>query len=138
MRIVALTLLFAACSRAPDYSGCRLVGTWRPIPSDKQMNEWRESEQWREHFASFPGREPVELYASEFSMTFGADGSWYQPLLGVAPIHWRLVKEAGETFTIELSVNGVSTGEADYTFSSDDEMADIDSNGNGMRYRRVK
>jgi len=28
MRLAIPLLLLAACSRAPDYSGCRLVGTW--------------------------------------------------------------------------------------------------------------
>jgi hypothetical protein len=137
-RILPL-LLLATCSRAPDMATCKLVGTWQPTLNYFEVKKLRESPEWLDYCSKYPGMDHEDVYVREYSITFGADGTWSIPVSKSQSVGWKPLRESVESITIELTDrNGGRAREATYTFASADEMTDDSVLGTGHRYTRVK
>src|SRR6187399_974016 len=94
---ISIAVLLAACSRAPDYSGCRLVGRWGYVFPDTKRSEEVIREQGRD--PEQVRRESREKQRAEGTgESYFADGTYI--LRGEILDHpvetrreWRLVSE---------------------------------------------
>lgn len=125
MRIVSLLplLLLAACTRAPDYSRCRLVGTWEWTPEPKDA--------------------PKEPY-SEF-IEIGATGAWRARTTLEGKLHeyvtqWRLHEDKPDRVLVDLpDPNQPSRAwRTTIVFETPDIASFEDGVGDPRRYTRAK
>src|SRR6188768_1172016 len=105
MRFVAVTLLLAACSRAPDMAKCRLVGIWEP---EREQSDALVAQLKVDGTDSDP---LIAKYVSAFGPDgregeeeFEPDGKWNTlAWMGDRWIQshdrWRLISETSDTIT---------------------------------------
>lgn len=139
-RLAACAVMLAACSRAPDVSASRLVGTWRPLLTPEQEKDIRESsgcsasDDWK------PGMDPVDHYRGGHTLTFAPSGTWETRELARDPTaperHWRIVEQAGDRIVVALTGDPLVSGESvvTYVFASPDR---IEERGAGKTYARA-
>lgn len=112
--LLGVTLLLAACNRAPDYSTCRLVGIWDFNEATKPVAA-----------IEFVGVEyPCE--PTGMVMVFKADGtleckSTHSSVL-IASAQWRPILDEGGRVTIELFVPEHPQARSTRVFVFDDLM----------------
>ena len=101
-----LPLLFVvACARTSDMTSCRLVGTWRPVPTPQEEADIRILAR---HACSGPidVAAAMERALSAFTVSFVASGEWSTKgarELGIAPQHWKQIAVEGDTHRVWLS-----------------------------------
>jgi hypothetical protein len=143
-RLAPLALvLLAACSRAPDYSGCRLVGRWT---YELSMTE-RSTAFYREQ-----GRDPARVQEEHIEKQrkdgcgefFLADGTYIMKgFIFEHPFEnrgtWSVVSEDGARLSISIPEPKAATGiwSRTFEFESADVMREVGGQMDGSTLRRL-
>jgi hypothetical protein len=120
---VVLAMLLASCSRAPDYSGCRLVGTWR-FESEQQKHSDSDTTVPDAH-------------------AFSARGGWVEynfPSRNVTRTGgWKLITNESQRVSVTVSdpVNAASLWNRTFVFDTNDRMREQGGPLDGKIYVRL-